>query len=422
MVRYGEPFMLSSSGSTRATAYGFSNKSVTLDGTTHVVWLDAIAQVCGRSYHHAAKSWSETYYLFTGCDNHTTPALTVDRDGRLRIAYGPHGWWGNWNQARFKWAISQEPGRIDAWTGEQDFGYSATYASMAHTPQGLDVVVYRGGEPPASLMFQRQRRMGGWSTARELMRQDVEPQYTHVNATVISGTDGTLYVAGHFYNVAGDYNGPPEKMRSHGMAVLKSTDLAETWTDLRGEPVAVPTLYQERIAIPPVGADMYVHGIALDSRGDLWALTSSTGVEDTRVLLSRWTNEGWDTTDLQSCLPGDRVAVDGVITIDTADRTHICITALQPAGLIDKSASAAWGLPSCEVYHLMSQPAALDFECNMVSIPDEGLPSWLPNISLGGICSPVEKPVILYTHGDKGEGCSPTTQTEVYCVMIEEIA
>ena len=54
MIKYYDPILLSSSGFTRATAYGFSNKSATLDGRTHVVWLDAVAQVRGRTYDHAA--------------------------------------------------------------------------------------------------------------------------------------------------------------------------------------------------------------------------------------------------------------------------------------------------------------------------------------------------------------------------------
>lgn len=37
---YSKPFLLSTGGSIRATSYAFSNKSVTLNGKTHVVWLD----------------------------------------------------------------------------------------------------------------------------------------------------------------------------------------------------------------------------------------------------------------------------------------------------------------------------------------------------------------------------------------------
>jgi len=421
MVRYSEPFLLSSTGSTRATAYGFSNKSVTVGGKTHVVWLDAVAQVCGRTYDHGSGTWSGTCRLFEGCDNHTSPTLALARDGRLHIVFGPHGWWGNWNQGRFRWAVSAQPGRIDAWTQQQDFGYNATYASVAHTPAGIDVVVYRGGEPPASLMFQKQRPKGGWTTAREIMRQDIAPQYSHVGATVACDSDGTLYVAGHFYHEGPDPAGGPDEGRSHGVAVVRSSDLGETWSDMRGEPVAIPCLYEDRIAIPPVGADLRMNGLALDSRGDLWALTSSVDAQTRHVFLSRWAGEDWETVDLQAHLPADRVAVDAALTMDTKDRIHVLVTGVRPSAPADEP-SRAWGHPSLEVFHMVSADGARTFECHMVSTPDDSLANWLPNISHKGVCQPVEKPVILYTHGEPGLGCSPPTHTEVYCVMVEEVA
>ncbi|MHC4884812.1 MAG: hypothetical protein ACYTGH_06995 [Planctomycetota bacterium] len=53
----------------------------------------------------------------------------------------------------------------------------------------------------------------------------------------------------------------------------------------------------------------------------------------------------------------------------------------------------------------------------MVSTPDDKLANWLPAISLPGLHHPVEAPVILYTRGEPGTGCSPETTTEVYCVL-----
>ena len=421
MVRYSEPFLLSSSGSTRATAYGFSNKSITVDGRTHVVWLDAVAQVCGRTYDHGARQWSDTYRLFEGCDNHTSPALALDKDKRLHVAYGPHGFWGKWNYGMFKWAISEKPGRMDAWTGEESFGYNATYACLVHTTRDVDVIVYRGGDAPASLMLQKQRPLGGWTSAREIVRQDIAPQYTHLGATAACAADGTLYVACHLYNVGGDYHGPRELQRSHGVVVLKTSDLGETWTDMRGEPVTVPALYEERIALPPLGANMRMNGLAVDSRGRLWALSGSAGAESREVLLSRWTDAGWEATHLEPCLPADRIAVDCVLTIDTRDRIHAAVTALRPKELAETSGDGAWGHPSCEVFHLVSDVGVRDFECHQISTADETTANWLPNISLKGLHQPVEKPVILYTRGVKGDGCSPSDKSEVYCVFVEEI-
>jgi len=418
-MKYSEPFLLSSTGSTRATAYGFSNKSVTLNGKTHVVWLDAVAKVCGRTYDHAAQQWGEAIAFFDGCDNHTSPSLTVDKDGFLHLVYGPHGWWGNWNQARFKWVISEEPNSIAAWRGEQMFGYSATYACMVHLPHGRDAIVYRGGEVPCSLMFQRQRELGGWSTARELVRQEITPQYTNVGGQMVCDRDGILYTACNLYNVEGNFSLPADGRKTFGLVILRSTDEGENWTDLRCEPVSIPTLYEPRLSPPPLmpyNGDRRIGGLALDSAGALWVLVSSPQITVAESLLSRWNGGEWHTIDIAPFFPDGWNPVDTMLTIDSRDHIHITATAAPVSRL---GTEQVWGNPLCEVFHLVSADAGRSFSCRQVSVTDETTANWLPNISRGGVYNPVENPVILYTHGPAGVGCSPETQTEVYCVMTE---
>lgn len=90
-----EPFCISTSGSTRATSYNWSNKALTRDGKTHVVWLDSVATVCGRTYDHTSQSWGDTVRIADGSDNHTNPCITTDEDGHIRLTYGPHGWFSD---------------------------------------------------------------------------------------------------------------------------------------------------------------------------------------------------------------------------------------------------------------------------------------------------------------------------------------
>jgi hypothetical protein len=412
MIRYSKPFRLSSAGSTRATAYVFSNKSVTLEGRTHVVWLDAIARVRGRTYDHASRSWSETFDLFEGCDNHTTPALTVDARGRVHILFGPHGWWGEWNQARFMHAVAKEPNSISAWEEPDSFGYGATYGSISHMPCGLDAAVYRGGEAPWALMFQRQRDRGGWTHAMPLMWQDIRPQYTHVGGHILCGPDGTLYVGGHFYS--------SDAAVSIGVCLLVSRDMGRSWTSIAGQPAETPICYEERFAIPHQQRNPYFCGMALDRSGALWVLASQPGLADRSVLLSRWTGAGWNTRDLAAFLPRDWIADACTMTIDTADRIHVLASAV-PEGT-DEDEDRLWGHPAHEVFHLCSRDGGGTFECNMVSEPDGSVANWLPAISLQGVYHPVERPVLLYTRGVPGDGCKPDTRTEVYCVMIEALS
>jgi hypothetical protein len=411
VTRYSEPFLLSAHGSTRATAYQFGNKSVTVGDKTHVVWLDAVAKVCGRTYDHAAGSWGETVHLFDGSDNHTNPALAVDAHGRLHLAYGPHGWWGDWNYGRFRYAVGKEPNSLESLADSGSFGYNATYACLVTTPLGLDCVVYRGGEEPPALMFQRQRPLGGWTNARPLLCQEIAPQYTHLGAQITCAADGTLYAAGHFYNTA--------EGRSLGVGVVKSADMGETWTVMAGQPLTTPAPLGPRVWAPsPVGCP-YLMGLATDSSRRLWLATYDPENGTPSALLSRWTGTDWQTVDLTRTVPEPYNIVYGAFTVDAADRLHLAVAALDGGAVSD--AEEGWGHPSLEVFHLCSADGGATFECNQVSAPDAGVANWFPAISLPSVFHPVRDPVILYTRGIPGEGCSPTTETEVWCVMVEGV-
>ena len=423
MTTCSEPFLLSSKGSMRATSYGFSNKSVTLNGKTHVVWLDRPATVCGRTYDHATKKWGPTHTLCEGSDNHTSPALVADSfgDPHLRLVIGPHG--AGWNNGQFKWFISENPGSIEAWKWEYNVGYLATYPALIHTPQGVDALAYRGGEWPPSIMFQRQISLRHWTKAREIFKQDIEPQYAHYGAYLDVDARGTLYLACHFYNVGNDLFGPDEKHRSYGIAILKSADLGETWSNRAGEAVSVPTVYQDRIGVPPLGEDMRLGGLALDSRGAIWVLAGDVRARTRDLLLSRWTSGGWKTKEVGQFLPKERMAVDSFLTIDAKDRLHLAVTALLPDALKDKTETAVWGHASCEVFHLVSADNGETFTCRQVSRTDPICANWLPTISRSSPSHPVENPVILYTHGAPGAFCDGNAEeplTEVYGVFVEE--
>ncbi len=429
MITFTEPFCLSETGSTRATSYNWGNKTLTLAGKTHVVWLDAIATVCGRTYDHASKRWGETVRIDDGCDNHACPCITADARGHIRLTFGPHGWNGTWNEGRVKWKRSERPGNLDTWepvgegyrTSWSNFGYNSTAASIVHTPAGLDAVVCRGGEYPPQTMFHLQRNMGGWSSAKPLFSQDVEPQYTHNYGHIACAADGTLYAACHFYNIGGSGNQPvtgdQSRMRSYGAAVLKSADLGTTWSNLHGEPVDLPATYHHRIAIPPLDRNIYVNSITLDSADTLWALTLNPGLEDDAVWLSRWAGQDWETRQLETYVPEGRTVVESMMTIDTRNRLHIVLTTVDP---IEVGEDSHWGHPSSEVLYLRSSDGGKTFASAEVSPADPSTANWLPSISRSGPYHPVDTPTILYTHGGAGKGLKPNTETEVWCLQLAE--
>ena len=105
------------------------------------------------------------------------------------------------------------------------------------------------------------------------------------------------------------------------------------------------------------------------------------------------------------------------LCVDALGGIHIVCSAL-PASLAGGD-DALWGHPAHEVFILSSFDEGKTFACTMVSEPDPRTANWLPSISHSGLFHPVHAPVILYTHGVLGEGCSPETRTEVYCVLTD---
>jgi len=424
-IRLTPPFLLSNEGSDRGTAYTMGNKAVTLGNQTHVVWTDAIAFTRGRTFDHASNTWGPTLAIGEGCDNHNNPCLVADARGHLHLAYGPHGRYGNYPDgfpnACYKYTVATEPNTLvgleknHVATGEA-FGYHASYASLTHTPQGLDCITYRGGEHPPSLFFQRQQERGGWTKAIEIADQLIAPGYTHYGPQITADSLGTLYLAFHFYAKCRGY--------SLGCAVLRSTDLGKTWGDVYGQSAELPILASPRFAVPAAEPtdDPRIAGIACDSRNRLWVMTAAYGTGDGRALLSCFDDNRWQTVDLAKFLPAGKLATLGTFTIDHKDRIHAVIDVGDASLAQTGGGGKWWGHASLEVYHLFSSDGK-NFTCTQVSDGDPKNANWLATMPKPGPFQKVTRPAVLWTKGktnvNAAEGCRTTVKTEVYCSFVE---
>lgn len=421
------PFLLSDSGSDRATAYNFANKVVTREGKTHAVWADTIlvpdfapqTMVRGRSFDHELGVWGDALDLGWGVDNHTSPALSCDAEGRLRIAFGPHGCarWAaypdEWPMGTFKFAVGKEFNALD-FEEPVGLGYSATYACLQNTADGQDVLVYRGGEYPPVVMFQRSRELGGWTQAKPLMHQEIPPGYTFYAAQVASDRYGKLYVGANFYSA--------QLGRSDGIALLTSKDQGRSWEDLRGLRVATPSVYSASLAVPQVTPHLnpYLWTVLVGHQDRLWTLTGSPDIGSRAILLGLWQQGEWRTWDLDKYLrefDADRVAVQGVCSVDTLGRIHVAVAALSLAAW--RAGDAGFGHNSCEIIYLSSSDEGESFNCRQLSSTDPEEPNWLPSIAQPGPHHPVETPLILWTNGKshRETGGRTSTRTNVFAVF-----
>jgi len=427
MIRYAEPHLLSDQGSDRGTAYRFSNKSLTLGDRTHVVWTDTVAITKGCTYDRTTGSWGDIVTIGQGTDNHNTPTLTADADGHIHLAYGPHGVWSEypddaiWPRGSFKVTRSASPNTLDGLDIlSPPVGYRGTYASMLISHLGRRCLTYRGGEHPPSALFQMVNEEGGWTQAREMMRQDIKPGYTHYGMQLVIDADDCIYIAGHFYS-GGDYD-------SRGVGLLKSADHGLKWTDIAGQPVDLPIRWSERTAFPtaPDDVDARLTGMALDPQQRLWTLSTGQTIACAGLILGRYDASAghWWSKDLSSLLPTGRVAFQGDLSIDAAGRIHVVATA-PVAAEVTAEGKSGWGHRSCEVFHLISRDQGETFDCQQITTKDDAVANWFPNLSKSGPHHPVELPTIMFTQGqtnvDPAEGCKSTTKTNIYALRIESL-
>lgn len=408
-----KPFLLSDTGSTRASAYDMTNKSVRVGDVTSVTWLDAVSVVCFRQYDHRAGAWSETLTLGEGVDNHCDPALTVTPEGALRLVYGPHGFWeeGMYNHGRFRMLESADGAE---WREVSNVGYGATYASLVTDRQGRDHLAYRGGEGTPGCFYERRMTDGNWDLTTKLSVLRKPPYYTFVNPNLVIGPGDVLY-AGFMYYYLNWTTGVDE---CAGVCALKSADGGETWTGMDGRSARLPLAYDPAFAIPHIGKMPYLGSLAIDLDGNLVAFTHDYGTKDglpapNSSLLSVWRDGGWQTTALNPYLPEGWTVDLGNCTVDARGRILITCDAAC------RTENTTWGLPSMESFLLASEDGGKTFQCAQISETNPDVPNWLPNITRTGPNHDLRSPLILYTQGMTGEGCQPEDRTKVYGVWVE---
>ncbi len=408
-----KPFLLSDAGSTRASAYDMTNKSVRVGDVTTVTWLDAVAVVCVRQYDHRTNTWSETQRLGEGADNHCNPALTAAPGGVLRLAYGPHGFWeeGMFNHGRFRMVESAD-GR--EWRVVSNIGYGATYACLVTDGQGRDHLVYRGGEGTPGCFYERRLTDGNWDLTTKLSVIRKKPDYSYVNPSLVVGPGGVLYAGFMYYYL--DYSTNHDE--SAGVCALKSADGGETWTGMDGRPARLPLAYDPAFAIPHSGTMPYLGSLAVDAAGHVIAFTHDFGAGDrlpapNSSLLSVFRDDRWHTTVIDAFLPDGWAVHRGNVTVDARGRILLALDATINAG------TARWGHPSLECFLLASEDGGKSFDCVQLSETNPDAPNWLPNITRTGPNHDLRTPLVIYTQGVSGETCKPEDRTKVYGVWVE---
>ena len=399
------PFLLSSHGCGRATAYAETNKIVSLDGKTHVVWLDSVGDkfpVRVRTLDRNTGSWSETYTVGNAYDNHGGPALTFDSHGYLHIVYHPH-------HHPFRYRRSTRPNDASQWEPEERFGTRCTYPTLLCGPDDTLYATCRESDTDPWVVNLYTKRPGAaWEKVGPLLRAQLKG-YSHYQEALAWGPDfRTIHLSCRIYD-----GGQPR-----AVGYLQSPDFGKSWQRSDGTPVELPATAD---SVTVVAGEKEFSGlrcanIAVDSTGKPHLLYCAASPGPSRAWIARPDESGaWPSLSLQEAaadLPIDGgLVLPGCMTFDTKDRIHAAMSIINPPK--DES---TWGHASNEVVLIQSSDRGQKFSARLVAQPDPTTSRWLPNLERPTGHNRVVSPGLIYTSGPPGGKNTDMMANEVYWV------
>jgi hypothetical protein len=379
-----------------------SNKIITAGNKQFVAWLDNGSKSMVQSYDLKTETWSDPVHVGTGVDNHGGPALTIDSQGILYMVYGPH-------HGPFQFARSTEPYSVAEWESLPEFGDTATYPSLVCDAEDNLHITYRGRKEPWSLMMQHRPVGDDWTPPQELVRAGVEDGYTQYGNPLLLTPDGRMHLAFHIYDM--------HPAAGKALGYMVSPDHGKTWTNVMGDTLDLPvTPDSPCFVIQNPDIDLRLGMMAVDPEGHPWIFSAEmTTLPPTSTL---WHHDGttWIDQDLTqqitSNLPGYS-GFAGTMTIDRHGTFYILVEAPK-----DTITMHPFGHPTTELVLLTSIDRGNSFDFTLVSTPEDGLPSWQPNIERPFTSKPIDTPSFLYTRGHKGTGLTDPIFTTVQHVRL----
>lgn len=404
--------LLSQHGCGRATGYAEANKIVTVAENTHVAWLDSEAdgfRVKVRTLDRTTGDWSEAYTIDEAYDNHGGPALTVDSDGYLHIAYYPH-------HHPMRYRKSLRPNDASAWTDPVDVGARATYPTLVCGPDDTLYLTFRVSskeEPWWVDLYTKPKDADQWQGPTRILQAD-EGGYAHfMEALAWSNSGKTLHLSTRMHG--GD---PP---RGHTVGYMKSDDGGVTWTKGDGSPIALPAtshtidvIAQERNG-DGVGLRAGSIAIGPDDRPNVLFSSYDRFPMDTWIAAPDAAGH-WQRTSLRPTLAGPwadwGVTMPGGLTFSENGRLYITLALIRPESLTD---SHIWGHPSCEIAVFESEDNGKSLEFRAITDPDSTKPRWLPSLERPtGHNRVLGPPGLIYTDGGRGENNREILANDVY--------
>lgn len=400
--------VLSEQGCGRATGYAEANKIVTQDGKTHVAWLDSYDEkfwVQIRTLDRETGVWSDIVTIDDAYDNHGGPALTMDSQGYLHIAYYPH-------HHPMRYRRSLRPNDASAWGEVIEIGKTTTYPTLVCGPDDTLYFTCRNSsreEPWWVDLYSKPADADSWGVPRRILQADTMG-YSHFMEALTVDDDGVLHLGCRIYG------GTPA--RGHTVGYMKSPDNGATWQTADGTPIALPAtastvdiIVQDREG---KGTGYRAGTIAL-ADGTPYILYSLYDELPMQTTLAHWADGDWQTRTLRGELPDGfldwGITMPGGMTFSENGTLYIVLQLIKPQDTADTS---VWGHPSSELVLFTSRDHGRSFASRVLTEQNANVPRWLPSLERPVGHHRVEaRPGLIYTNGIRGDNNRQIISNEV---------
>jgi hypothetical protein len=413
---------LSTEGSDRATAYNMSNKLARRGDDLIVGWLDGPASEGESVRIRVAVCDVESgeprsvIQLGEGIDNHCGPALSVDDSGRVHAVVGAH-------HGDFLYHFSDEPSDTSSWSEPEHIGPRHSYPALVIDPEGTLHLAYRESGDRWQLHYTRKKAGAEWELP-VVIAQSPTKGYNHFMHSLSIGPTGTLHLTFQFhFSETGINTDCLTKSMSH----ISSIDRGDTWTNL-GDPCTFPLTIGTTNWIfdcfDDPAANMRIGTHVVDRNDHAWLFASLPGPD--RGVIWRQTEVGWTEIDLSEVTPDLQLSggKSTAISYDREDRVHLLVSTTK------KKEKPGWSDPENEVFHLVFELKGTLLSNTQITTSDPDRAHWLPAIEHWDWCRPREIGVnghwYLYTAGNNAGLMSQSNyndllRTEVHLGRLAQI-
>ena len=403
---------ISIQGCGRATGYAEANRIITLDGKTHVAWLDSPPEgfrVRIATLDHNSGQWSATYTVGEAKDNHGGPALTVDSQGYLHITYSTH-------HDPFRYRRSMRPGDASEWEDEVQFGQRLTYPTMICGPD--DTLYFSArrsfGDRPWIVELWEKKPRSDWTQVGPILSSR-HKGYAHFQESLAWGPDHrTIHLCCRFH----EKSDKDSYGRLQTVAYMKSDDLGRTWRRSDGARIEGPItpanievletggedvergLRAGCLAVSPTGHPHLIYSVVAKRKGESWLARSDGSGQWMRTRLNDYLPLEWKSFNL---------VMAGGLAFDQAGRLH-GVAQLQTGERKQK----IWGDPTNEIV-AFEVDGDDDIQFRAISDFDASTSHWLPSIERPtGHNQVASRPGVLFTAGAAGNRNTDLLNNRVY--------